>query len=299
MTSFPRASKPLRGDHGSVPARRIAVHVEAASELELHPAQAQILAIGSRLVYGSVGLNAVDRAHSSSQIQTAQLPTILLPVMPHYASARALPVPAPWIADALDDLTAAHALDPHGLLTVGYLASVDQAEVIARWQSERRMPRFVLDPTLGDVELGFYTDPALADAIRRLLLPLADGVTPNLFELAHLSGRALDKLCSVAAIESAARAIMSEKTEWVIVTGASAPAKAEDGNPRIGELIVTRTGSSFHDHPYLHTPAKGLGDAFAATLNIALLQGHDLDPAVDIAARAVSHHILARTSESA
>lgn len=47
-------------------------------------------------------------------------------------------------------------------------------------------------PLLGDVEVGFITNPALAEAVRAELVPVATGMTPNLFELALLTGGELD-----------------------------------------------------------------------------------------------------------
>ncbi len=46
-------------------------------------------------------------------------------------------------------------------------------------------------PIIGDEPAGIYVDEAAASAVRDQLVPLADIVTPNAFELGWLSGRAI------------------------------------------------------------------------------------------------------------
>lgn len=281
---------------GSEPPR-IAMHVEAASDLELRPAPARVLGIGSRLAYGSVGLNVLEETAHTARVPMAFVPTILLPVMPHYASARALPIDPTWLGDALADLATSGVLSALEMMTVGYLASSAQAETIAHWWSSRTVgagARFVLDPTLGDTELGFYTDPALVRSIRDVLLPLADGLTPNLFELSHLAERPLEDLRTADSIESAARSLMSPKTSWVAVTGIDI---GDRPGSHIGEMVVTPSQSRFRSRPMLRTSAKGLGDVFTAHLSIALLRGDDISSAVESAGSEVLNRITLRNEE--
>ena len=51
----------------------------------------------------------------------------------------------------------------------------------------------MLDPVLGDAGK-LYVDPAIAVAMQEKLLPLADLMTPNAFELGWLSGRNIASL---------------------------------------------------------------------------------------------------------
>lgn len=76
----------------------------------------------------------------------------------------------------------------------------------------------MIDPVIGDHDHGVYVDPGLVDAYRRDLLPLADGLTPNGFELAHLTGLAVNDVESVVA---AARTLLTGRTQWVAVTSAA------------------------------------------------------------------------------
>lgn len=283
-----------QGPGSRIGARRRAVQIADAATLELTSRPAALIAFGSQLLHGSVGLNAAERVYAGRGVRAIRVPTIVLSVMPHYASAHDTPISARWIAAALDDLEAAHALTGLALATTGYFATADQPAAVATWL--RRMPAadrppLIVDPTLGDVELGFYTDPGLVTTIRHELLPLATGIVPNLFELAHLSGTPIAQLDSRRAIEAAARAIMGELTDWVAVTGVRLPPRPgvdSPGQPAdVCELLVRRDSSSVHRQPALEITAKGLGDTFTAALIAALLDAHDVDEAIDAAAQEV------------
>lgn len=298
--------------------RRRAMRLDDAAALELDRRPARLLAFGSQLLHGSVGLNAAERVYAGRGIRAVRVPTILLSVMPHYASVHDVRVSPTWISDALADLEAANALDRVELVTAGYFASPGQPAAVADWfarQPAETRPPLILDPTLGDTELGFYTDPGLVPALLEELVPLATGIAPNLFELAHLSGRPIASLSSREAIEAAARSLMGERTEWIAVTGVriaapwdtpgDAPDHAPDrtpghapghppnrGGPTVCELLVRPNGSSAHPHRAFETRAKGLGDTFTAALVAALLGGEAVGDAVDAAAsevRALTH----------
>lgn len=295
MVRDDRSSRTEPTAPGRHPRGRIAVRVEAAGSLELDPRPTQIVNFGSQVLHGTVGIPAARRVTEAAGVRTIDIPTILLSVLPHFASVHHVDVPADWIAHALEDVAAAGALDELRLVTSGYFAAPAQAAAVAAWLRSRPGPAlpFLLDPTLGDIELGFYTDPALVDTLRDELVPLASGMTPNLFELAHLSGAPLASLTSPAPIARAARSLMSPQTQWVVVTGVRSPVTAS-----VGEVIVTATEHCAHWHAPIRTSAKGLGDTFTAALAIELLANPDpatgafpglpqLAAAVDAAAEAV------------
>ena len=60
------------------------------------------------------------------------------------------------------------------------------ATAVSRVKHARPGAIYCLDPVLGD-EGRPYAKPGIAEAIARMLLPLADIVTPNAFELTQLA----------------------------------------------------------------------------------------------------------------
>ncbi len=94
----------------------------------------------------------------------------------------------------IDDLIGAPWLGEVGAVLTGYLGSAEQARSVARLVDgvQARNPRaiYAFDPVLGD-DAGrggrLYVPEAQADAMRSHLLPRADLITPNAFELGILA----------------------------------------------------------------------------------------------------------------
>jgi len=135
------------------------------------------------------------------------------------------------------------------------------------WRVEHSDLCIIIDPVIGDYDHGIYIDERLVDAYRQFLLPLADGLTPNCFELAQLTGLAVNDIEKVIL---AARTLLTGRTQWVAVTSAAPDAWT------IGEMqvvLVTRTQSYVITHPHLDVMPKGTGDLFCAALTGHWLNG--------------------------
>ncbi|MGB3374867.1 MAG: PfkB family carbohydrate kinase [Microbacterium sp.] len=252
---------------------------EGRARWELDRRPAQVLLIGSQVAFGSVGMNGVLPMLSGARV--VPLPTIVLSNLPHYPSVHANPMPAEWLAGSIRDLDALGVLDEVDTVCTGYFASPDQVAAVgdALEPLIARRPdlRVLVDPTLGDSDVGMYTDPAVAPALRERMLPLATGIVPNGFELGLLSGEAAS-----SDAEPAARALFGPRCEWVVVSGGAA-----SGGPTLVDLIVSRDGVTRMEHPLIPTTVKGTGDAFAGALLAALRTGSPVTDAVAAAATAV------------
>ncbi len=87
-------------------------------------------------------------------------------------------------------------MDEIGAVLTGYFASPEAVTATARLvkavKAQNPNALYLCDPVLGDVRAdgsgGLYIAEATAIAIREHLLPQADIITPNRFELGWLSG---------------------------------------------------------------------------------------------------------------
>jgi len=74
----------------------------------------------------------------------------------------------------------------------GYLgdASVSAAitEAVGKVKNKNPKALYCCDPVMGDVGRGFYVKPDIPDIFKKVLLPAADIVTPNQFELEAITG---------------------------------------------------------------------------------------------------------------
>jgi pyridoxine kinase len=244
-----------------------------------------VVSVQSQVAYGGVGNSIAVPVLQALGLHVAPVPTVLLGNTPHYPTMHGGPLPQDWFEGLLDDLESREAATRARLLLVGYLGSPQQGEALARWIDRIREanPGLVvqIDPVIGDHDTGRYTDPALLPVWRDHLLPRADGLTPNHFELEQLCGRRLDTLDDCA---RAAAGLLGSRTRWVAVTSA-APRACPPGSMQV--LVATAQGHDTVVHAQVPHAVKGGGDLFAALLAGRVLAGRPLGGAVREACRDV------------
>lgn len=169
---------------------------------------------------------------------------------------------------ALDDVALVHADAVLG----GYFVRADQVETAARAiEALRAAPdrrpiggrlTVVIDPIMGDSDTGLYVRPEVAEAVSARLVPLADWLTPNLWELERLTGGRAERLEEILAL---ARRLPCP----ALVT--SVPAGAGE----IGVLCVTPEEARFYVHALQDRVLRGTGDLIAAAFAAGLIEGRD------------------------
>jgi len=176
----------------------------------------------------------------------------------------------------------------------GYLGVEENGTAIADAveRAKRANPGalYCCDPVIGDTREGVYVGEGIADFIRDRLVPMADILTPNRFELEQLTGQ---KAETDAELIESAHCLIDKGVELVAVT--SLP--VESDSPEIANLIVTREAAWRVTTPRVALKAKGTGDLFAA-----LLLGHALGglPAPQALSRTCGalFHIIDETSKA-
>lgn len=241
------------------------------------PMQFDVVSVQSQVVYGQVGNTIAVPALQAMGLRVAAVPTVILSNTPHHPTVHGGVVPLDWFQGWLDDLCARDAVRRLRGVVAGYLGSPAQADALAGWIARRLEEhpglQVVIDPVVGDEDVGVYVDPGMVEAHRRHL-HLADGLVPNGFELGLLAGHPVQDLEQVAA---AARALLVGRTRWVAVTSA-APTTWPPGMMQVA--LVTRDAVELVRHRRLDATPKGTGDLFSATLAGHLLAGATLGDAV-------------------
>lgn len=176
------------------------------------------------------------------------------------------------------------------LIITGHFSAPEQVEIAAgviervrgatRSEAWGARPLVLVDPILGDAPNGLYVKPEVAAAVESRLAPLADWITPNLWELGFLTGRAIE---TAAQARDAVRALGRP----ALVT--SAPA----GEGEIGLLYVDKEEAVLFAHPRRPSAPNGTGDLVAASFGAGLVQGLDPVDAAHRAARAAAEAVKA------
>lgn len=158
--------------------------------------------------------------------------------------------------------------------------AIAQIRAAPRTGAANPAPIVLVDPILGDHPKGLYVKPEVAGLVAERLTPLADWITPNLFELAYLTGR---EIASTAQAADAARALGKP----ALIT--SAPA----GEGEVGALLCTPEESLLFSHPRIENVPNGTGDLVAAVFGAGLVEGLTAPQAAERAVRAVAEALEA------
>ena len=116
---------------------------------------------------------------------------------------------------------------------------------------------YLCDPVIGDAGEGVYVAPGVVDFIRDHLVPQADFLIPNVFELGILTGSAVNGIDEVIV---AARRLLMRGPRGAIVSSVS----EASGVGGIKTVLVTATSAVGVETPKIPFAAKGSGDLLSA-----------------------------------
>lgn len=231
----------------------------------------RILALSSWTSVGHVGLSAIVPALQMLGHDVTQLPTIFLSNHTGWPRCAGHQVDVAHLEKMIDAIEANGWLEDHAAILTGYLPGTAHValacNLVDRLRRLRSTVRVVVDPILGDDPKGLYLAEDAASAIRERLVPRADILTPNRFELGWLTGRPVGSLTEVRA---AAGALSREGACDVIVTSPPCP----DGGT--GALEVTGKAATLFPVARVPDVPNGAGDVFSALIAAGLTAGEAL-----------------------
>ena len=231
---------------------------------------ARVLAISSFLAHGRVGLGATVPVLQAFGHEVVQLPTVILSNHPGHARVAGQAISPEHLAAMLDALKGNGWLEGIGAVVTGYLPSPGHVGFASSAAEEIRRINpaaiYVCDPILGDDPKGLYIDPQAAAAIRDLLVPRADLITPNRFELSWLTAREVSNPgdCQSAAETLACRAVLATS-----IPAGTAPA----GTKLLANVLVADGESLSLTTPRRQGVPHGTGDVLTALISGHLVSG--------------------------
>ena len=181
----------------------------------------QILSIQSTVTIGFVGNNVAGPVITHLGHQPLLVNTVALAAHPGYGLFAGGPMPNATFNAILGALPTLGGLKTIGTIITGYLGALNQVNAISQlieaWQLEQTKGFYILDPVLGD-NGRIYVDNKIVTAMHDNLLPLANFVTPNQFELELLSGQTVR---DVPSADIAAQHLLEQNPnlEGVLVAG--------------------------------------------------------------------------------
>ncbi len=237
-----------------------------------------VISIQSQVVHGHVGNSAAAFPMRVLGVEVAEVPTTLLSNHPRYPTTRGRVLQPALVADLLRGVEERGVAERAAVVVSGYLGSAAIADEVAAFVTRAKAanPRLVYlcDPVMGDADIGFFVDAELRAAFAARLVPIADIVTPNAFELGALSGGPVRSPADVAV--AAGRIPVAT----VIATGVPEP-----GDPAVLHTVLSgRDGGCWRvTTPRLDARPGGTGDLFTGLLAARLAKGEALRPAMEAA----------------
>lgn len=242
------------------------------------------LILSSFVAADRIGGAAQQYVLAAHRIDPVLAPTVMFGRSPAKGGEGQVTAP-PVFRRMLADIEADAVFGYVDLVITGHFSLAAQVEIAAdaleriRAASERR-PVVIVDPIMGDAPKGLYVGPEVAAAVADRLVPLADWITPNLWELGRLADAEVTDATSAAA---AARKLGRP----ALVS--SVPAR--DGE--IGLLFVDAGTAVLFAHPKLEQAPNGTGDLVTASFGAGLVEGLAPLAAAERAARAVAEAVQA------
>jgi pyridoxine kinase len=177
------------------------------------------------------------------------------------------------ITDVIRGVEARGALERCDAVLSGYQGAEDVGAVIldavSKVKSHQPDAIYCCDPVMGDVGRGFFVRPGIPEFMRDSVVPKADVLTPNLFELGFLAGsepRSLDEL--LTSVDK----VRATGPGTVLVTSVI----LDETPPDALEMVaVSELGAWSTRTPRLAVNPPGAGDLTAAVFLANLLSGYD------------------------
>ncbi len=263
----------------------------------------RILSIQSSVAYGYVGNSAATFPLQRLGHEVWPVNTVHFSNHTGYGAWRGTVLDPGVVADVIEGIADRGVLGSADAVLTGYQGSPGVAQVVldtvARLRELNPALIYCCDPVMGDVGRGMFVLPGIPQLILESVVPAADVVTPNAFELAYLAGSGGDPatsepadVSSVDAILAAVQRVRDLGPRTVLVTSVEHTDLPAD---EIGMIAVDDAGSWLVTTPRLPLSVNGAGDVTAALFLAHLSAGADV--ALGRVASSV-HAILTATAEA-
>ncbi len=248
-----------------------------------------VISIQSQVAFGHVGNSAAAYPMRACGVEVVEVPTALLSNHPHYSTVHGEILDANLVSNLLKGLGKRGLLERVTVILSGFLGRTETAHAVAEFvrRAKRVNPDviYACDPVMGDTDLGYFVDERLQDAFARDLVPLADIILPNAFELAALSG------VPVACADDVAIARAALNCPAVVATSVPVP----DRPDHLATVTATKASLCTIEVARLPVRPAGTGDLLAGLTVARVALGLDIDAAVSRAVAGVNA-VLSQTS---
>jgi len=221
-----------------------------------------ILSIQSAVAYGHVGNSAAVFPLQRIGVEVLPVYTVNFSNHTGYGAWRGPLIDAADVADVITGIEERGVFPEIDVVLSGYQGGEGIGDVIldavARIKRANPAAVYSCDPVMGNAKSGCFVAPAIPVLLRDRVVPSADIITPNQFELGYLTDTEPDSLeTTLASVDL----IRESGPRTVLVTSVERP----DREPGTVEMLaVDGEGAWIVQTPLLPMKANGSGDVTAA-----------------------------------
>jgi hydroxymethylpyrimidine/phosphomethylpyrimidine kinase len=191
------------------------------------------------------------------------------------------PVPMETIGSQLESIVGD--IEIHAV-KIGLMPNAKTIELVAELLKTFKLSSIVVDPIFRSTTGYEFADEKMIQAYKERLFPMADVITPNLYEASILSGMDVK---DISTMKEASQKIHQLGPKNVIITGGHLEARASD-------VIYDGVRHSVYDAPKIGSNnTRGLGCTFSTIVAVHLAKKLKpiaaIDPAKKCLARAMVH----------
>ncbi|GAA3597899.1 pyridoxal kinase [Kineosporia mesophila] len=230
----------------------------------------KVLSIQSAVAHGHVGNSAAVFPLQRIGVEVVPVLTVNFSNHTGYGAWRGPLIPPADVAEVLLGVEERGVFPQVDAVLSGYQGGVGIGDVIVdavrRVKAANPSAVYACDPVMGNAKSGCFVAPEIPDLLRERVVPVADIITPNQFELGVLTGTEPSSLESTLAAADLAREL---GPATVLVTSVERPDRPQD---TVEMLVVDDSGAWIVRTPQLPFKANGSGDVTAALFTAHYLE---------------------------
>ncbi len=246
----------------------------------------RFLSLQSHVAYGYVGNRAATFPLQRLGHEVWAVNTVEFSNHTGYGAWKGRTASAEQVADIVHGIEALGMLGRCDAVLTGYVGDATLGDVVLDTVRKVRAanPKAVwcCDPVLGDIDTGIYVKPGIDSFFRDRALPQADLITPNHFELEHLTGRKVETLDEAV---TAARSLLKGPRLALVTSFLRAGIQSE----QVEMLAVTLDAAWRVVTPLIafEVMPNGTGDTVAALFTAHWLADSDIAAALGTVASSI------------
>jgi pyridoxine kinase len=239
----------------------------------------QVLSIQSSVAYGHAGNSAAVFPLQRLGVEVWPVHTVQFSNHTGYGSWQGPVLSAADIAAVIDGVDDLDVLTDISAVLSGYQGAEQVGQVVldtvTRVKAANPRAVYCCDPVMGDYGRGWFVRPGIPEFMRGFLVPAADIVTPNQFELEYLAPG--HSVLTTDDLLQSIRDLRALGPSTVLVTSVRLDGVAMD---EVGLAVADDDGVWFVKTPMLPVSVNGAGDATAAIFLAHLLHGDNAPTAL-------------------